>query len=433
MFVLLVEHNPERARAIAATLEAAGVRVEPRTSSAEALAALARPGPPDLILIEEHMPDMPALEFLRHASRMSVSSAVVVLGLDEDHGAWVEAARSGVLDYVTLDDSDAYLTTLVARLNAAYRRTSSESGARRLADALGSTSSAVLLIDRRGRLEFVNPAGARLLGKSPAALDGVTLSDLVSGSDSRRRADLLAAADVAGEWAGEIEIQRPDGERVPCMANVSPVRREDGSHEGVVLTLRDVADRVAIEDALRAANRRLSEQASRDHLTRLYNRGYFMEVLARETARSGRYGDRVTILMADLDGFKRVNDELGHEVGDRVLAEIARLLPEGVRTGDVVARYGGDEFCVLLPNASEEDARIVAERLRAQVAEAGSGRGDGIRVTLSIGMDTSPDVRDGQAIDAGGMLRRADRALLEAKRRGGNQVVSFHEAGSTRR
>jgi diguanylate cyclase (GGDEF)-like protein/PAS domain S-box-containing protein len=430
--VLLVEHNPERARAAEATLTAAGHRVETVASGGEAMARLARPGAPDLILVEERLPDMAAYELLRAASRMAVPSGVVVLGTTPEASRWVEATRMGMLDFVHTDSEGAYLTTLATRLDVARERSSDEDRARRLADALDSTSAAVLICARSGHLEYANAASARLLGRTIADLGRLGFTNLVSLDDQPHlRADLFAAMDVGGEWAGEIEVKRHDDERVPCIVTLSPVRRAGGWIDGLVLTLRDVSDRVAMEDALRAANRRLAEQAARDHLTGLYNRGYFREVLEREVARSLRYGDELAILMVDLDGFKAVNDLRSHEVGDLVLKEVARLLPEALREGDVVCRYGGDEFCMLLPNTDQEAALAVAERLRRRFEAHEFEAGDDIRLTLSGGLATSADCDKDTKEPVNVLLRMPDHALLEAKRQGGNRVLTWRSLPQT--
>ncbi|MHC5009318.1 MAG: GGDEF domain-containing protein [Planctomycetota bacterium] len=422
MYLLLIEHNPERTRAVTSVLRAAGHRVESAATGGEALAALARPGSPDLVLLEERPPDMPALEFLRAAVRMSVNAGIVILGSEDDAGQWVESTRLGLTDYVSVDPEGAYLTTLAARLDAARQRATDEDRAHRLSDALDSTSAAVLIVDRSGRLEYANAACARLLGRTTRDLSRLGLGDIVAlDEEPRLRADLFAAMDVGGEWAGEIDVLRGTEERVPCIVTLSPVRRVGGRIDGLVLTLRDVSDRVAMEDALRAANRRLAEQAARDHLTGIYNRGYFREVLDREVARATRYGDELSVLMLDLDGFKTVNDHRGHDAGDETLQEVAKTVGTALRDGDVLARYGGDEFCVLLPNTDRDAALAVAERLREEIANVAFGPESDIRLTLSLGLSSSRDVEVEPTSQA--LLRCADQALMEAKRMGGDRVI----------
>ncbi len=424
MHVLIAEHNPERARSLAATLTASGHRAEIVAGGGAALAALARPGGPDLVLVEERMADMTAFDFVHASVRMAAQAPIVLLGPDPAAARWVEVARLGVLDFVLTDPEGAYLTTLAARLQGAVRRASQGDRLARMADALSSTAAAVVLADRQGGIEHVNAAAARLLGRRQEA-KRATLTDLFALEDDPRvKSDLGAAVHMGGEWAGEVRVATENGERVPCIVTLSPVRRANGKVDGVVLTLRDVSDRVAMEEALRAANRRLAEQASRDPLTQLYNRGYFREVLVREMARAARYQDVVAVLMIDLDGFKQINDERDHATGDQVLQEVGRALREGLRDGDVLARYGGDEFCVLLPSTSREGARTVAERLRTHVSARGFGPEASLPVRITVGLATSADLAAAEKTPADAVLRLADRALLSGKPLGGDRVIA---------
>jgi diguanylate cyclase (GGDEF)-like protein/PAS domain S-box-containing protein len=188
---------------------------------------------------------------------------------------------------------------------------------------------------------------------------------------------------------------------------------------------KQVAYNTAEQLALGLANLQLREslrsQALHDPLTGLHNRRYLEERLASELRRAERAQTPVSILMLDLDHFKRVNDVYGHAAGDRVLAQVARFLEAGVRSEDVVARYGGEEFTVLLAGTTEEDARWVAEKLRKgvrRVAAAIDGAGPET-LSLSIGLAAWPAC-GGSADD---LLAVADAALYEAKRGGRDRIV----------
>lgn len=172
-------------------------------------------------------------------------------------------------------------------------------------------------------------------------------------------------------------------------------------------------------DEINSLQARLQEQATRDGLTGLYNRRYCDETLERELARCGRDGHELSILMIDLDHFKKINDSYGHQAGDDVLRILASLLEEQVRASDVACRYGGEEFLVLLPGAGLETARQRAEAWRAACAARSICVGQHeIRATLSIGIATYP----GQAATPQTLLRAADMALYQAKLEGRNRV-----------
>jgi len=164
------------------------------------------------------------------------------------------------------------------------------------------------------------------------------------------------------------------------------------------------------------------EQAVTDPLTGLYNRRYFDAALDGEIGRSRRFGGDVGLVMLDLDGFKPVNDEHGHAEGDRVLSEVAALLRTLTRDVDQLARYGGDEIAVILPETDLDGAELLAERVREGVEGLNlrpPGAGAPLPVTASIGIAALPE----SAKDRRALLRAADGALYRAKRGGGNRVV----------
>lgn len=186
--------------------------------------------------------------------------------------------------------------------------------------------------------------------------------------------------------------------------------------------LRDHFD--AYVTQLEERNRLLEHLVVRDRLTGLFNFPYFQDRLREELERAHRYARDLTLLLIDVDRFKRVNDTLGHPTGDRALASVANLIRSSIRDADVPARYGGDEFAVILPEATRDGGIVVGERIRAAVEGFDVAADErGYRVTLSIGVAAFPS--DGN--DARTLIERADEALYQAKRSGGNRVV-----GSTR-
>jgi len=173
-------------------------------------------------------------------------------------------------------------------------------------------------------------------------------------------------------------------------------------------------------------NRTLSEISARDALTGLYNRWYVMEKIDSEMNRALRHGSPMSVLMLDLDHFKRVNDSFGHSVGDEVLKNVGQVLRESCRVYDVPGRYGGEEFCIVLPDTRVGNTKAVAERIRSRLASTELPVGTtSIIVTASIGVAGMDSVADEGVVSAAALLDRADRALYSAKHHGRNRVELY--------
>ena len=166
--------------------------------------------------------------------------------------------------------------------------------------------------------------------------------------------------------------------------------------------------------------------AATDPLTGLFNRRRFADVLKREFAVTKRYKNTLSCLLIDLDHFKRVNDRFGHDAGDQVLKEVARRIAEGLREVDVAARFGGEEFAILLPHTNKTDAAVVAARLVAKVRRQEFRVGNELLpVTISVGCAGNSDVTSENAED---LVKAADIALYEAKNAGRDRFVIFNDA-----
>ena len=172
-------------------------------------------------------------------------------------------------------------------------------------------------------------------------------------------------------------------------------------------------------------NRVLSEISARDALTGLYNRWFVLEKIEAEINRSLRSGSELALLMLDIDHFKKINDTYGHLTGDHVLQEVGKVLKDSCRVYDVPGRYGGEEFCVVLPDTKIGSTPIVAERIRARLesTDVGVGFGAGsVNVTASIGIAGLESGGGDTILSPAALIDRADRALYAAKRRGRNRV-----------
>src|SRR5258706_12011090 len=179
-----------------------------------------------------------------------------------------------------------------------------------------------------------------------------------------------------------------------------------------------VGERTRAIEALAQALKTLKEEAIRDPLTNLYNRRFLHDYLTRELVRAKRECIRVAVIMIDLDHFKRVNDTAGHSAGDEVLVQVASLLKRHIRGSDIACRFGGEEFTLVLPNATLQSARKRAEAICLAVREEGVLL---MGVTASLGVAIFPD----HAADPESLLRAADKALYDAEGRGRDPIRIF--------
>jgi diguanylate cyclase (GGDEF)-like protein len=173
-------------------------------------------------------------------------------------------------------------------------------------------------------------------------------------------------------------------------------------------------------------NRLLSEVSTRDALTGLYNRWFVMEKIDSEINRALRHGSPMSLLMLDIDHFKRINDTWGHTAGDQVLQAIGKLLRESCRVYDVPGRYGGEEFCIVLPETKPGNTNVVAERIRRRLEATELTCGDGsVVVTASIGIAGMEESDSSGILSPAALVDRADRALYSAKSRGRNRIETW--------
>ncbi|MEO1820543.1 diguanylate cyclase [Pseudomonas sp.] len=201
---------------------------------------------------------------------------------------------------------------------------------------------------------------------------------------------------------------------------ILPLRSSTGKTDHVCLIIYDVTGVAVNKRQLESANTKLQELALRDGLTGLLNRRYWESCLEREFARHQRYDNPVSLVIFDIDHFKRVNDTYGHQTGDEVIRETARITSQLVRETDFAGRYGGEEFVVLLPGTTLDGAAQFAERLRSSIERQQLDyQGSPLTFTISLGVATLTDNMAGYLT----LLERADKALYQSKEGGRNQVT----------
>jgi diguanylate cyclase (GGDEF)-like protein/PAS domain S-box-containing protein len=256
-----------------------------------------------------------------------------------------------------------------------------------------------------------NATYAGLVGRPPEELVGVSFLDVIHpddrASELRRVSDLLSGR--ATSLAAEERYVGPDGQELWVLHGVSVVRDDGGEPQWFAVSAQDVTERRKVEADLRELTATLTERAVRDPLTGLANRTLLLERLRAVLSRDARNGQSTAVLFLDLDGFKAVNDEHRHGVGDEVLVTVAKRLAAAVRPSDTVARLGGDEFVVLIEGATDDVVDAVVERLRAAVVEPLPTLD--LRVGVSIGVALS---RRGEA-EPRALLTAADAAMYREK------------------
>ncbi|MGH8112477.1 MAG: diguanylate cyclase domain-containing protein [Rhodanobacteraceae bacterium] len=289
-----------------------------------------------------------------------------------------------------------------------------------LAEVLDLMPDAVCVVDAEGRLLFVNASFQRIFGYAPEEVLGREIFSLVH-PDDREMTTEQAERVTAGELQRHFRNRyvHKDGHTVDIQWSA----RWLPEHRVRIGVGHEVTD-------LRRAERELEHRANHDSLTGLVNRDRLRTELQAAIDQAAEEGSGLAVLYIDLDGFKRVNDRGGHAVGDRLLRELAGRMQRAVRQGDLVARIGGDEFVVLLPDCRDvQAARKVADSLRACLTAPYRLPAGLFPLDASIGMATFP--ADGA--DAEALLMHADRAMYAAKRGGAFVSKASSGAGSNRR
>jgi diguanylate cyclase (GGDEF)-like protein/PAS domain S-box-containing protein len=236
------------------------------------------------------------------------------------------------------------------------------------------------------------------------------------------------------------QLAQPDGGVARLVVNAAPVQDGNGRVRGCMITIRDetqlhqayekmrgaLADLVDSRRQIEAKNAELERLATRDPLSGCLNRRAFFAIAEPLLEQAGTLAQPVGCIMCDIDHFKRVNDGHGHAVGDQVIVSVAHLLTAALRTQDLLCRYGGEEFCILLPNTTPEQALEIAERLRSEIernAGAGARAVEGLRVTSSFGLAAlTPDLAG-----LNELIELADHALYASKHTGRNRVTLWRK------
>lgn len=284
--------------------------------------------------------------------------------------------------------------------------------------ALRAAANGIVITDKQGIIEWINPAFTELTGYSEAEVLGQKTSVLKSGEHDRDFYRSMWDTIMAGKvWQGTMVNQRKDGTFYVEEQTITPVLNKDGETSRFIAIKQDVSDRVRAE-------KKMEFLATHDPLTKLPNATLFYDRLNHAIQKAKRIDTFIGVLFLDLDGFKGVNDTLGHTYGDELLRVIGRRLQATTRQSDTVARVGGDEFTLILEELERpEDAGKVAQKIIRALTEPHIIDGNEVCVGTSIGVSVYP--QDG--LDADTLVNRADKAMYKAKQGGKNRVEFYAE------
>ncbi|BCQ71847.1 two-component system response regulator [Pseudomonas sp. Eqa60] len=425
--LLIVDDYPENLLSMRALLQRQDWQVMTAASGVEALGVLLE-HEVDLVLLDVQMPGMDGFEvarLMRGSQRTRLTPIIFLTANEQSQDAVIKGYASGAVDYLFKPFDPQILKPKVQALlehqrnRRALQHLSHDLEVARAfnASVLDNAAEGILVVDEGGCVRFANPAVSRLLNAQVKELEGSPFLDYLqkphvpdwSGSE-------LYACYRRGETyrLHDAQMRTVPGQLISVALSCAPLPSDQ---KAMVVTLLDMSE-------VRHLHQQLEYQAVTDPLTGLLNRRGFYQTVENILLRSDRSGKSLVLLYLDLDGFKRVNDSLGHDAGDRVLRWVSEQLKDCLHSFDILGRMGGDEFTALLELSFPEQAAKIAEKLIERLSI--NQQIDGLEVVLgaSIGIAIYPDC--GSNLD--GLLRAADIAMYEAKRAGRQQYRYYdHE------
>ena len=377
----------------------------------------------DIILLDLGLTEPHGLETFRRFHTTEPRVSMVLLCDPVDEPIAVQGIHEGAQDYLIKGQIEPRELKR-ALLNAVERRSIWEILSvekERAQVTLDCIGDAVICTNSSGNITFLNRVAETMTGWRLKDAMGRAIGDCMRIVDAITRKIILdpmakaASQDRNGSLPSNCVLIRRDGQEVHIEDSVAPIHDRDGQVTGAVIVFRDVS-------ATRALEKQLTESAHHDFLTGLPNRILLNDRIGQAISLAHRQGCHAAVLFLDLDGFKQINDSLGHSIGDKLLQSVAKRLLECVRSPDTVVRHGGDEFIVLLQELRRpQDAVYTVQRLLKKVAEGYSIDSHQISITTSIGVSVYPS--DGQ--DGETLIKHADIAMYHAKKSGSQNYLFF--------
>lgn len=388
--ILVVDDDPNLRKTLADILRVKGYATAVAANGAEAIAA-AEQEMCSLALIDLMLPDMPGLEVMARIKAISPLTEAIILTGHASMDTAIKATGQGAFSYLL---KPYQMDELLQKIGHAVERQQAQEEILRLASFPRLLPSPVLELDPAGEVTYLNPAAERLFPELKAQGQS---HPLLQGS-----VELFATlrqGKQQGEATQEVKLGEATYElRISYVYEVCLIR----------IYALDISQRKRDEEAIHIL-------ATTDSLTGIANRREFSAILAKEVERAKRYRIPLSLAMYDLDFFKRVNDSFGHDVGDYVLRAVTALVKEHIRVTDTAARWGGEEFMVLMPHSDMQAAMTAAEKLRLAIASHRFDKAGEVTASFGVAAFEPQD-------DLHSLLKRVDDALYLAKQRGRNRV-----------
>jgi diguanylate cyclase (GGDEF)-like protein/PAS domain S-box-containing protein len=381
----------------------------------------------DLVISDHSMPLFSGKEALGMVRRLDPEVPFIFVSGTMGEDTATEAMRVGAQDYVMKTSLKRLVPAVQRELREVENRSRLKEQVQSDQIILNSIGDAVLSTDMSGNVTYLNLAAETMTGWSCKEAAGRPMSEVFQILDATSRAApnpmqvALPPNQTVRLPSNSILIRR-DGVEIPIEDSVSPLHDRRGQVTGAVTVVRDVT-------AARAMALQMAHSALHDVLTGLPNRMLLNDRVNQAIALASRHKTKFSVLFLDLDGFKHINDSLGHPIGDKLLQSIAKRLVDCVRASDTISRQGGDEFVVLLPDVDQpHEAAAMARRILEAVAVDHPIGGHNLHVTTSIGLSIYPD--DG--LNAETLIKNSDTAMYQAKENGRQTYEFFTPAMNAR-